>query len=30
MDESRGKPDSNRDSLRNFSAYADRNGQDFG
>ncbi|AWI87744.1 hypothetical protein C0214_05175 [Methylobacterium sp. DM1] len=30
MDESRGKPDSNRDSLRNFSAYADRNGEDFG
>ncbi|MBB2962792.1 hypothetical protein [Methylobacterium sp. R2-1] len=30
MDESRGKHDSNRDSLRNFNANADRNGQDFG
>ncbi len=28
MDESRGKPD--RHSLREFNAYADRNGQDFG
>ncbi|BAU89789.1 hypothetical protein MPPM_1184 [Methylorubrum populi] len=30
MDESRGKPESEHDSLRNFNANADRNGQDFG